>query len=127
MLPAMVEREFLGWDQPFLTRAVEWLLERRDDLPGMLVVVPTSQSGRRLRETLAAATGALLSPKVVTPGWFLQTRDDEAAADWMEQVAWVEVLEAVADWPAYEALFPAPPGAGNTPLATPPLRRELKP
>ncbi len=113
MLPPMVEREFLGWDQPFLTHAVAWLLARRDELPSMLVVVPTAQSGRRLREALAEAAGAVLSPDVVTPGWFLQTRDAEAAADWMDQVAWVEVLENVADWSAYEALFPAPPGEGR--------------
>ena len=82
MLAAMVEREFLGWERPFLTQAAAWLLERRDELPGMLVVVPTAQSGRRLREALAEAAGALLAPKVVTPGSFLQSRDDEAAADW---------------------------------------------
>ena len=113
MLPAMVERVFLGWDRPFLTRAVAWLLERRDELPGMRVVVPTAQSGRRLREALAEAAGALLSPRIVTPGSFLQARDDEAAADWIERVAWVEVLENVADWSAYEALFPEPPGEGK--------------
>ncbi len=109
----MMERVFLGWDQPFLTPAATWLLERRDELPGLLVVAPTAQSGRRLREALAEAAGALLSPKVVTPGWFLQTRDDEAAGDWIDRVAWVEVLESVADWSEYEALFPAPPGEGN--------------
>lgn len=113
MLAAMVERVFLGWDQPFLTQAAAWLLERRDELPGMLVVVPTAQSGRRLREALAEAAGALLAPKVVTPGSFLQSRDDDAAADWVERVAWVEVLENVADWQEYEALFPEPPGEGT--------------
>ena len=109
----MVEREFLGWDRPFLVKAVAWLLERREQLPSLLVVVPTAQSGRRLREALAEEAGAVLSPKVVTPGWFLQTRDDEAAADWMDRVAWVEVLENVADWSEYEALFPAQPGEGK--------------
>ena len=113
MLPVMVEREFLGWDRPFLRLAVDWLLERRDELPGLLVVVPTAQSGRRLREALAEAAGALLSPRMATPGSFLQSRDDEAAADWMERVAWVEVLENEADWSPYEALFPAPPGEGK--------------
>ncbi len=113
MLTAMVERIFLGWDRPFLTRATAWLLERRDELPGMLVVVPTAQSGRRLRESLAEAAGALLSPKVVTPGSFLKAGDDAAAADWIEQVAWVEVLENVTAWSDYEALFPEQPGEGQ--------------
>ncbi len=110
MLPRMVEREFLGWDEPFLTRAVAWLLARRNELPGLLVVTPTAQSGRRLREALAEAGGAVLSPRITTPGSFLQSRDAEAAADWTDRLAWVEVLENVADWSEYEALFPEPPG-----------------
>lgn len=108
----MVQRVFLGWDQPFLTKAVPWLLERRDALPDMRVVVPTAQSGRRLREALAASAGALLAPTIVTPGSFLQARDAEAAADWMDHLAWVEVLENVTEWSDYEALFSHPPGEG---------------
>ena len=106
----MVERVFLGWDRPFSTLAVAWLLERRDELPGMLLIVPTAQSGRRLREALAESAGAVLSPKIVTPGSFLQSRDDEAAADWIERVAWTEVLEDLSNWSDYQALFPEPPG-----------------
>jgi ATP-dependent helicase/nuclease subunit B len=107
----MAERVFLGWDRPFLTRAVEWLSQRRDALPAMLVVVPTAESGRRLREALAEAAGALLSPKIATPGSFLKIENtvDHVAPDWAEQVAWVEVLEGVADWPAYAGLFPEAP------------------
>lgn len=78
----------------------------------MLVVVPTAQSGRRLREALAEAAGAVLSPQVVTPGSFLQSRDTEAATDSTERVAWVEVLENIRDWSDYDALFPEPPSAG---------------
>ncbi len=127
----MIERVFLGWDQPFLTRSVAWLLERRDELPGMTVVVPTAQSGRRLREALAEAAGALLAPKVVTPGSFLQARDAEAAAVWIERVAWVEVLENVADWSAYAALFPEAPDpatdwAGGLALEMVRLRQTLQ-
>lgn len=113
MLAAMVKRIFLGWDQPFLRQAVTWLLERRDELPGIWVVVPTAQSGRRLREALAEAAGALLSPKVMTPGSFLKFSDDLAAADWIERVAWVEVFESISDWSEYAALFPEPPGEGQ--------------
>lgn len=109
MLSGMIERVFLGWDRPFLTEAVDWLLARRDELPGWMVVVPTAQSGRRLREALAEVQGGLLAPQVVTPGSFLKMRDDEAAADWLEHLAWVEVLEGVEDWSAYGALFPESP------------------
>jgi ATP-dependent helicase/nuclease subunit B len=109
----MVDREFLGWDEPFLTKAVAWLLARRDELPQMWVVVPTAQSGRRLREALAEASGALLAPHVVTPGSFLQVHDGVAAADWIERLAWVEALEDVSDWSDFTALFPEPPGEGR--------------
>ena len=109
----MIERAFLGWDEPFLALAVAWLMERRDELPQMLVVVPTAQSGRRLREALAENAGALLAPKVVTPGSFLKTEDAEVAPDWIDHVVWVEVLEGVADWSQYEALFPEKPGEGS--------------
>ncbi|NNM28980.1 MAG: hypothetical protein HKO57_05625, partial [Akkermansiaceae bacterium] len=46
-------REHLGWERPFLPVLVEWLLARREELPGTLVVVPTAQAGRRLREAMA--------------------------------------------------------------------------
>jgi ATP-dependent helicase/nuclease subunit B len=110
MLGVMTERVFLGWDGPFLERAAAWLLERRDELPRWLVVVPTSQGGRRLRETLAEmAGGALLSPKIATPGSLLATPDPEVAADWMERVAWLETLEGIGDWENYQELLPEAP------------------
>ena len=107
----MTERVFLGWDRPFLGLLAEWLLERREELPGMLVAVPTAQAGRRLREALADAAGALLAPKVVTPGHFLRT--DDAAPEAIELLAWVETLESTRDWEPYAAAFPVPPGEGE--------------
>jgi ATP-dependent helicase/nuclease subunit B len=111
----MRERVFLGWDGPFLERAAGWLLERREELPRWLVVVPTSQGGRRLREALAEqAGGALLSPKIATPGSLLKTPDPAVAAGWMERVAWLETLESITDWENYQELFPqAPEGEGD--------------
>ena len=130
-LATMIERVFLGWDEPFLMLAVAWLLERRDELPHLLVVVPTAQSGRRLRECLAESAGALLTPKVVTPGSFLKTEDAEIAADWIDHVAWVEVLEGVSDWTEYAALFPEKPSddsdwAGGLAREMVKLRRSLQ-
>ena len=109
MLPRMIEREFLGWERPLLMEAVDWLLALGDELAGSLVVVPTAQSGRRLREAMAELRGGLLAPQVVTPGSFLKFRDDEVAADWLEHLAWVEVLEQIEDWSGYEGLFPESP------------------
>jgi ATP-dependent helicase/nuclease subunit B len=107
----MVRRVFLGWERPLLGLLVDWLLARRDELPGLLVVLPTAQAGRRLREALAEKAGALLAPKVVTPGHFLRT--DGAAPDAVELLAWVEVLESVRDWEPFAAAFPVPPGEGE--------------
>jgi len=107
----MPERVFLGWHRPFLGLLTEWLLARREELPGMLVVVPTGQAGRLLREALAKAAGGLLAPKVVTPGHFMGTED--AAPEAVELMAWVEVLESIGDWSPYAAAFPLPPGEGE--------------
>ena len=109
----MPERFFLGWDRPFLGPLTEWLLARREELPGMLLVVTTAQGGRRLREALAEAAGALLAPKVVTPGYFLRTED--AAPESIELLAWVEMLEGIRDWETFETAFPLPPGEGEAP------------
>ena len=106
-------RVFLGWDEPFLKPAVAWLLERRHEFPGMLILVPTTQSGRRLRESLAEAGGAILAPKVATPGSLLHPDSPGVAPDWLEQVAWAEILEAINDWAPYAALFPDKPGEGS--------------
>ena len=107
----MPERVFLGWDRPLLGLLTGWLLARRDELAGTLVVVPTAQGGRRLREALAEAAGSLLAPRVVTPGHFLRT--EEAAPESVELLAWVEVLESIRDWEPYAAAFPVSPGEGE--------------
>lgn len=127
----MVKRVFLGWDRPFLTLAADWLLERCDELPHWLVMVPTSQGGRRLSESLAERAGALLSPKFATPGSFLKTTDPTVAADWVERLAWLETLEGVDDWSVYQDLFPEPPDetgdwAGGLALEMARLRHSLQ-
>lgn len=109
----MIDRVFVGWERPFLGLAVDWLWSRREEMARMLVVVPTAQSGRRLRHSLAER-GACLAPKVVTPGCFLRSADDErVASDALELVAWVEVLESIADWDLYQSVFPKAPGVGE--------------
>ena len=114
MLAAMVERVFLGWDRPFLDKAATWLLARSDELPRMLLVVPTAQGGRRLREAMVEKAGALLTPRIITPGALLKTPDADIAPDWMERVAWLETLEGITDWTPYQDLFPEPPaGIGD--------------
>ncbi|NNC87794.1 MAG: hypothetical protein HKN82_04950, partial [Akkermansiaceae bacterium] len=120
----------MGWERPFLPVLVEWLLARREELPGTLVVVPTAQAGRRLREAMAeagpsggAGRGGVLGPRVVTPAFFLQS--DGVAPHAVELTAWVEVLEGVDDWGEFAAVFPEAPGDGEARGWALPLARSL--
>ena len=109
----MIERVFLGWERCFAGRAAGWLLDWESELSQCLVVVPTAQSGRRLREELAMQAGALLAPTIVTPGALLRTPDATVAADWVERLAWIETLEGIDDWSPYQEVFPQPPDIGG--------------
>ena len=62
----MVQRKFLGWSTPFLPVLVDHLLEDGAALANTLIIVPTSQSGRILRESLAARATSLLAPTVAS-------------------------------------------------------------
>lgn len=106
----MVTRVFLGWDQPFLTAASAWMAGRGADWSDTLVVVPTAQSGRRLRESLAEACGgAVLSPQMTTPGMLLRGPDmPDACESWEEELAWVAALESINGWEPYQAIMPEP-------------------
>ncbi len=109
------ERYFLDWDVPLATRVREFLLPVPPsglvDLGETLVVVPTRQAGRRLREALAAYCSewgtALLSPQVVTPAFFLRAAEGNSAVASGMQVSavWAEVLLR-ADLTNMKGLFP---------------------
>ena len=96
------------FSKPYGTAVVDWLLEKKEELPKFLILVPTAESGRRLREGLAER-GALLAPRVVTTGALLQI--EGTAADSVEVLAWTEALESVEDWENYEAIFPESPAS----------------
>jgi ATP-dependent helicase/nuclease subunit B len=58
MTANLPKRDFLGWDAPALDTTVAWLARDWEgggslDLSDHLVIVPTRQAGRRLREGLA--------------------------------------------------------------------------
>lgn len=106
---SMERRVFLGWDSPFVGRAAEWLLAQQEPLAETLVMVPSSQSGRRLRRELVHRAGALLSPLMRTPGSMMEPMDETLAPDWMERLAWQEVLESPGHPSLVESLFEAAP------------------
>ena len=104
-------RTFLGYDSPFLPLLTSHLLADRENLAGTLVITPTTQSGRILRESLAAEATALLAPTVTTPGALLHLDDPSVAPAWLERIAWIEILESLSDsdWKNLSSLFPEPP------------------
>ncbi len=115
-----VKRVFLGWDQPALHRAVEYLVERfarngRADLLDVIVVLPGARAGRRLQELLVERCErqglALFPPQVVTVGELperLYAAKLPFASELVQQLAWVRALQ---EMPADRRrhLLPAPP------------------
>jgi len=101
-------RVFLGWSQPGLLAAVDYLVQRYGkpatlDLRGVVVVVPGGRAGRRLLELLverAEALGrVLLPPDILTQGRLpelLYRPKRPFAGDLVQRLAWVETLRGAA-------------------------------
>jgi ATP-dependent helicase/nuclease subunit B len=99
----------LGWNEPWVDLLARWLWTQPDRLRHRLVVVPTRESGRRLREVLLAlsqrkGTGALLGPRIATPEDFF--RLETTLPDAVRWAGWVHVLRPLSD-DRVAALFPA--------------------
>jgi ATP-dependent helicase/nuclease subunit B len=120
-----IAREFLGWEGPLLERVAGYLGREWDgagvwDLSGTMVVVPTRNSGRRLREYLAGYAaekgrgGAVVPPVVLSPEGVMMElgigeEDGERLAGGIEGLlAWVRVLLRCEPGD-FGALFPVPP------------------
>lgn len=115
-------RLFMGWKRPVVDCVVDHLLGAYDaergtpiDLEKLLIVVPTRQAGRRLREALALKCAdlgrTLLSAKVVTPHYFFgqDFLPPKVAGPAARRAVWIDVL-LKADISKYAALFPADTG-----------------
>ena len=124
--PPNVRRHFLPWDRPLLGQAAEhlaagWTGEGPLDLSGLLLVVPTRQSGRRVREALAelaAGRGrAVFPPRVVTPDALIAPPPPAAAASRVEALfAWCEVLRGI-ELAEFREVFPIDPPSRGFPWA----------
>lgn len=114
-----IRREFWGWEAPVLEQAVAWLSADWNgtaalDLSETLILVPTAEAGRRLREGLArhadAQGGGVMAPWVWHPEQALLPEEQRRDVASMQegQMAWMRVLREVkvADYPA---LFPTMP------------------
>ena len=109
-----IETVYLHWENPLLPAITQRLLagnhEGLTDLSGTMVVVPTAQAGRRLREALALSCRGLFPPDIVTPDGFLElaTRVGEIADDADMVAAWISVFRAL-DYAQFNKLFPIVP------------------
>jgi len=109
----------LPWDQPLLPRVVAWLAgDWRGgaplDLSSLLIVVPTRQSGRRLREALAGFAAehgqAVFPPRVLLPEGILGGAGAGAASRMETLLAWAAVFREI-DLDAFREVFPVDPPA----------------
>lgn len=108
----------LPWNQPLLHAVTDWLVrgwngESPLDLADTLVVVPTGQAGRRLREALAGCAArkgqAVFPPRVRMPDQLMSPDTPTAGAAAASRsellLAWTETLRS-ADIEAVREVFP---------------------
>lgn len=117
---AQPRRHFLPWDRPWLPQVAAWLARDWEgrgplDLSDVMAIVPTRQSGRRLREALAehalARGSAVFAPRVHTPDTLLAKGAEapDVASRLEAWLAWIEVLRTIDLAEVAEVLPVAPP------------------
>lgn len=85
-----IRRHFLDWDEPLCRKVCKHLfpdgIPATPDLGSLLIIVPTRQAGRRLREAVtlhcarAGRNAPVLGQRVVPPTFFLQAQGSVAEA-----------------------------------------------
>ncbi len=118
----VLRRHFLSWARPWLPQVSAWLAADWNgtgplDLSHVLAVVPTRQSGRRLRAALAQHAerkgAAVFAPRVMTPDTLVAP---EARADVASRpeslLAWTRVFREL-DLDTFRAVFPLDPPVRN--------------
>src|SRR3982750_588253 len=120
MPPPDDRRHFLSWDRPLLPQAVEYLAKQWSgngplDLSRQLVIVPTKQAGRRLREALADHAKqhgqGVFAPKVITSDVLIAPNPGEPVASRPHSLlAWTRILTdlVIED---FREVFPVDPPA----------------
>lgn len=119
-------RTFLGWDRPAIELVAEHLYsllthpdkQVADAYRRATVVVPTSGSGRRLREYMAElskerAGKPILMPKITLAGQLIPSEGENVATETETLAAWLHVLEHSDMWKQAPHLFASKP-MGNT-------------
>lgn len=107
---------FLGWNRPAIELVAEKLEELNDTAPDTFrratVVVPTAESGRRLREYMAERAGKnILMPRMILTNNLIPNGGQNVASDMETLAAWLQVLGAEKADPVaqYAPLIPRRP------------------
>jgi len=90
-----MNRFFLSWDKPACRAVAERLLSLGNGFHRHLVLVPTRESGRQLREYLASIsrTQAIFAPQVIPADQFPRMEEKEETASAPEELAgWLLAL-----------------------------------
>lgn len=93
--------EFLGWDEPAIKLVAERLHEGLTNLQTAAkyrratVVVPTTESGRRLREYMADKYGATLLPRITLAGKLIPAQSTKTLDETEELSVWLNLLSNI--------------------------------
>lgn len=108
------ELHFLGWDKPAIELVAAKLLaglttpETADCYRRATVVVPTAESGRKLRECIAELAGRpILTPRVKQASHLISY--EKKCSELLEYAAWIQVLSVPAPHEQWPTLFPQAP------------------
>lgn len=113
--------QFIGWAAPAVKLVATKLKKGLTD-PGTashyrraIVVVPTAESGRRLREHLAEQSGnAILTPRIILASQLISCEGSDIATEMETLAAWLQVLSAEENPVAkYAPLIPQSPGTNR--------------
>lgn len=109
-----IKLHFLGWDKPAIELVAERLLSHLTNpataaqYRRATVVVPTAESGRRLREYMAEKAGKpILIPSIKQASHLVSY--EKAYSDIQEYAAWIQVLNNHIPQEEWPTLFPLPP------------------
>lgn len=113
-------RHILDWTRPLPAQAAAWLARNWEgsgplDLSDHIVIVPTRQSGRRLREALAVHAAsrhqAVFPPRVwLSERLVAESPDQDPASRHDALFAWIDVLSTI-DLADFGDVFPVAPPA----------------
>ena len=121
MIP-VIEKTLVSWDKPFLESAADLLLQQEDneqsgrplDLGNVLVLMQTSNAGRRLRELIAMrmwrkCKKGIFPPLTGTPYQLVRPTSNslKVATPMQCLLGWCHVLDGL-DWQKLIGLFPKP-------------------